>query len=183
MIADAEDLLYPGEMPTADVAILFPRSSWLWDNATEMTGSCTTCAHSWPPASVLRVRNDFFAKLARAMDLLQCPVMIAATRRVTLCAQSSARSVSQPSIYSARPRPAGPPVCAPIVLRRGQPSWTRPTARKTPLVRICLDFSMQQVSLKATSNTRTHTTTCYARLDCSLCVSFRCIHFDASQVL
>jgi hypothetical protein len=25
-----------------DVAILFPRSSWLWDNATDMTGSCTT---------------------------------------------------------------------------------------------------------------------------------------------
>ena len=42
MIADAEDLLFPGAMPTADVAILFPRSSWLWDNASQMTGSCTT---------------------------------------------------------------------------------------------------------------------------------------------
>ena len=26
----------------SDVAILFPRSSWLWDNSTQMTGSCTT---------------------------------------------------------------------------------------------------------------------------------------------
>jgi hypothetical protein len=42
MIADAEDLLYPGTMPDSDVAILFPRSSWLWDNSTQMSGSCTT---------------------------------------------------------------------------------------------------------------------------------------------
>jgi hypothetical protein len=40
MIADAEDLLYPGVMPTADVAILFPRSSWMWDNASDATGTC-----------------------------------------------------------------------------------------------------------------------------------------------
>eukprot|EP01043_Picozoa_sp_COSAG02_P041179 COSAG02_NODE_3394_length_6814_cov_8.672971_2_plen_1115_part_00 len=42
MIADAEDLLYPGAMPDSEVGILFPRSSWLWDNSTQMTGSCST---------------------------------------------------------------------------------------------------------------------------------------------
>eukprot|EP01050_Picozoa_sp_SAG11_P014256 SAG11_NODE_1737_length_4343_cov_2.762488_2_plen_219_part_00 len=31
MIAGADDLLYEGEMPYSRVAILYPRSSWLWD--------------------------------------------------------------------------------------------------------------------------------------------------------
>ena len=31
MIAAADDLLYEGEMPYSTVAILFPRSSWMWD--------------------------------------------------------------------------------------------------------------------------------------------------------
>ena len=53
MIADAEDLLFPGEMPTSDVAILFPRSSWLWDNSTRMTGSCTTDKKGDPACSKL----------------------------------------------------------------------------------------------------------------------------------
>ena len=53
MIADAEDLMFPGEMPTAEVAILYPRSSWLWDNATQMTGSCTTDKKGDPICSKL----------------------------------------------------------------------------------------------------------------------------------
>jgi hypothetical protein len=53
MIADAEDLLYPGVMPVSEVAILFPRSSWLWDNATVMTGSCTTDKKDDPECSKL----------------------------------------------------------------------------------------------------------------------------------
>ena len=74
MIADAEDLLYFGEMPVADVAVLYPRSSWLWDNATIQSGGepgslvptcvacvnlycgwaggradlCSTCIDAWP---------------------------------------------------------------------------------------------------------------------------------------
>ena len=31
MIAGADDLLYEGEMPYSNVAILYPRSSWMWD--------------------------------------------------------------------------------------------------------------------------------------------------------
>ena len=31
MIAGADDLLYEGAMPYSSVAILYPRSSWLWD--------------------------------------------------------------------------------------------------------------------------------------------------------
>jgi hypothetical protein len=31
MIAAAEDLLYEGEMPYSTIAILYPRSSWMWD--------------------------------------------------------------------------------------------------------------------------------------------------------
>jgi hypothetical protein len=31
MIAGADDLLYEGEMPYSSVAILYPRSSWMWD--------------------------------------------------------------------------------------------------------------------------------------------------------
>lgn len=42
MIAAAEELLYPGRMPVADVAVLYPRSSWLWDNASGITGECST---------------------------------------------------------------------------------------------------------------------------------------------
>lgn len=34
MIADADDLLFAGTMPDSDVAVLWPRSSWLWDNAS-----------------------------------------------------------------------------------------------------------------------------------------------------
>jgi hypothetical protein len=34
VIAAAEDLLYPGVTPAADVALLYPRSSFLWDNAS-----------------------------------------------------------------------------------------------------------------------------------------------------
>jgi hypothetical protein len=31
MIAAADDLLYEGEMPFGTIAILYPRSSWMWD--------------------------------------------------------------------------------------------------------------------------------------------------------
>ena len=37
MIAKAEQLLFPGQMPQSDVAFLFPRSSFAWDAPT---GSC-----------------------------------------------------------------------------------------------------------------------------------------------
>ena len=34
MVAEVEDILAAGTMPVSQVAILYPRSSWLWDNAT-----------------------------------------------------------------------------------------------------------------------------------------------------
>jgi len=34
LIAGAEDLLWPGKMPTAQLAVLYPRSSFLWDGHT-----------------------------------------------------------------------------------------------------------------------------------------------------
>ena len=34
MIAEVEDLLIDGAMPTSEVAILYPRSSFLWDEAS-----------------------------------------------------------------------------------------------------------------------------------------------------
>ena len=34
MIAHAEDLLYPGKRPAAQVGILFPRSSFVWDTVS-----------------------------------------------------------------------------------------------------------------------------------------------------
>ena len=40
-------------MPTADVAILFPRSSWLWDNATNATGTCTSSKNGRPECAKL----------------------------------------------------------------------------------------------------------------------------------
>ena len=75
MIADAEDLLLAGKMLVSDVAILYPRSSWIWDNATSQTHKggpgilppacvatvelycawaggrldmCSTCIDAWP---------------------------------------------------------------------------------------------------------------------------------------
>jgi hypothetical protein len=52
MIADAEDLLLPGNVAPSKVAILYPRSSWIWDNATSMhSGSPGTL----PPACVATV--------------------------------------------------------------------------------------------------------------------------------
>ena len=42
MIATADDLLYEGKMPVAEVAVLFPRSSWFHDNASGITGACST---------------------------------------------------------------------------------------------------------------------------------------------
>ena len=41
MIATADDLLYEGKMPVAEVAVLYPRSSWYWDNSTGITGACS----------------------------------------------------------------------------------------------------------------------------------------------
>eukprot|EP01045_Picozoa_sp_COSAG04_P021128 COSAG04_NODE_2240_length_4467_cov_2.485806_3_plen_521_part_00 len=49
MIADAEDLLYPGAMPLAEVAILYPRSSWLWDESSNTTGTCRSASKSGSP--------------------------------------------------------------------------------------------------------------------------------------
>ena len=34
MVADVEDILAAGSMPVSQVAVLYPRSSWLWDNAS-----------------------------------------------------------------------------------------------------------------------------------------------------
>ena len=34
MIAEVEDILAPGTMPVSKVAVLYPRSAWLWDNAS-----------------------------------------------------------------------------------------------------------------------------------------------------
>ena len=34
MIAHAEDLLYPGKRPAAQVSVLFPRSSFVWDTVS-----------------------------------------------------------------------------------------------------------------------------------------------------
>jgi hypothetical protein len=34
MIAEVEDILAAGTMPVSQVAVLYPRSAWLWDNAT-----------------------------------------------------------------------------------------------------------------------------------------------------
>ena len=75
MIADAEDLLIAGTAPMSEVGILYPRSSWLWDNATDQTSGaghetlpptcvatvnlycgfaggrsdmCSTCIDAWP---------------------------------------------------------------------------------------------------------------------------------------
>jgi hypothetical protein len=42
MIATADELLYQGKMPVAEVAVLYPRSSWFHDNATGITGACST---------------------------------------------------------------------------------------------------------------------------------------------
>ena len=55
MIADAEDLLAPGTMPASDVAILYPRSSWIWDNATSNSHSAVLKA--LPPACVATVNR------------------------------------------------------------------------------------------------------------------------------
>ena len=56
MIAEAEDLLHPGVMPTADVAILYPRSSWLWDQASNATGTCGSGAGQRPECAQLGPR-------------------------------------------------------------------------------------------------------------------------------
>ena len=50
MIADADDLLFAGTMPVSDVAILYPRSSWIWDNASY--ASCTKN----PPNAIISPR-------------------------------------------------------------------------------------------------------------------------------
>lgn len=34
MIAEVEDILAAGMMPVSQVAVLYPRSAWLWDNAS-----------------------------------------------------------------------------------------------------------------------------------------------------
>ena len=34
MIAEVEDILAAGTMPISQVAVLYPRSAWLWDNAS-----------------------------------------------------------------------------------------------------------------------------------------------------
>ena len=34
MIAEVEDILAAGTMPVSQVAVLYPRSAWLWDNAS-----------------------------------------------------------------------------------------------------------------------------------------------------
>ena len=62
MIAHAEDLLYPGKRPAAQVGILFPRSSFVWDTVSvpgelqnlesELTTACSAffidlCSNSW----------------------------------------------------------------------------------------------------------------------------------------
>ena len=53
MIADAEDLLFAGTMPVSDVAILYPRSSWIWDNQTWHSGcvhrEASNCPYRVPP--------------------------------------------------------------------------------------------------------------------------------------
>ena len=51
MIAHAEDLLYPGKRPAAQVGVLFPRSSFVWDTVSvpgelqplesELTAACS----------------------------------------------------------------------------------------------------------------------------------------------
>jgi hypothetical protein len=38
LIAGAEDILFPGAMATAQVAVLYPRSSYLWDREPDMVG-------------------------------------------------------------------------------------------------------------------------------------------------
>ena len=55
MIAHAEDLLYPGKRPAAQVGILFPRSSFVWDTVSvpgelqnlesELTTACSGFLH------------------------------------------------------------------------------------------------------------------------------------------
>ena len=55
MIAHAEDLLYPGKRPAAQVGILFPRSSFVWDTVSvpgelqnlesELTTACSAFLH------------------------------------------------------------------------------------------------------------------------------------------
>ena len=55
MIAFAEDLLYPGKRPAAQVGILFPRSSFVWDTVSvpgelqnlesELTTACSGFLH------------------------------------------------------------------------------------------------------------------------------------------
>ena len=61
MIAGADDMLYEGEMPYSQVAILYPRSSWMWDvvNGSDHDGVSSSCAShcvatrsSAPPCSV-----------------------------------------------------------------------------------------------------------------------------------
>ena len=55
MIAHAEDLLYPGKRPAAQVGILFPRSSFVWDTVSvpgelqnlesELTTACSVSSY------------------------------------------------------------------------------------------------------------------------------------------
>ena len=44
MISKAEHLLFPGRMPTSDVAFLFPRSSFAWDVPVQTEAE--SCPHS-----------------------------------------------------------------------------------------------------------------------------------------
>jgi hypothetical protein len=37
MVAEVEDLLIQGAMPASDVAVLYPRSAFLWDEASNCT--------------------------------------------------------------------------------------------------------------------------------------------------
>ena len=46
MIAKAEHLLFPGRIPTSDVAFLFPRSSFAWDVPVQSGNSAESCPHS-----------------------------------------------------------------------------------------------------------------------------------------
>jgi hypothetical protein len=57
MIADADDLLFAGTMPASDVALLYPRSSWIWDNQSWHSG----CVHREASNCIYRILSPVCA--------------------------------------------------------------------------------------------------------------------------
>ena len=66
MIAKAEPLLFPGKMPQSQVAFLFPRSSFAWDQQDTALNTCPGTGGTEDPHNLAM---DYSAVLAGALPV------------------------------------------------------------------------------------------------------------------